>query len=292
MLFEISINDYFYTQNQNLIFMKLLKSLQLVTLFFLTFQVLAQKPMFRFVQITDMQMGMISKNENTLEEERLYRLAVDEINALKPKFVIITGDFVNSRTYTNQIKAYKKITSLISKRIPIYYIPGNHDVGQKPTAETLDFYFKHYDVDRFAFVHKSVKFIGINSNLINSGIEQEAIQYDWLKKQLSHQPKPSKRTIIFSHHPFFINDINENNNYSNIHMPKRLEYMQLFKENGVSIVFAGHYHNNALAQYDGIEMITTSAVGKPLGKAKSGFRVVNVYKDSIGHKYVELPPIE
>lgn len=292
MLFEISINDYFYTQNQNLIFMKLLKSLQLVALFFLTFQVLAQKPMFRFVQITDMQMGMISKNENTLEEERLYRLAVDEINALKPKFVIITGDFVNSRTDTNQIKAYKKITSLISKRIPIYYIPGNHDVGQKPTAETLDFYFKHYDVDRFAFVHKSVKFIGINSNLINSGIEQEAIQYDWLKKQLSHQPKPSKRTIIFSHHPFFINDINENNNYSNIHMPKRLEYMQLFKENGVSIVFAGHYHNNALAQYDGIEMITTSAVGKPLGKAKSGFRVVNVYKDSIGHKYVELPPIE
>lgn len=272
--------------------MKLVKLLQLVVLIFLSFQVLAQKPMFRFVQITDMQMGMISKNENTLEEERLYRLAVDEINALKPKFVIITGDFVNSRTDTSQINAYKKITALISKRIPVYYIPGNHDVGQKPTAETLDFYFKHYQTDKFAFVHKGLKFIGINSNLINSGIEQEAIQYDWLKKQLSNQQKPSKRTIVFSHHPFFISDINENNNYSNIHMPKRLEYMQLFKDNGVSMVFAGHYHNNALAKYDGIEMITTSAVGKPLGKAKSGFRVVNVYKDSISHKYVELQSIQ
>lgn len=250
------------------------------------------KPLFHFVQITDMQMGMISKNENTLEEERLYRQAVSEINALKPKFVIITGDFVNSRTDTSQINAYKKITSLINKGIPVYYIPGNHDVGQKLSKETLDFYFKHYQTDKFAFVHKGLKFIGINSNLINSGIEQEAIQFDWLKKQLSNQQNPSKRTIVFSHHPFFINDINENNNYSNIHMPKRLEYMQMFKENGVSMVFAGHYHNNALAKYDGIEMITTSAVGKPLGKAKSGFRVVNVYKDSISHKYVELPSIE
>jgi hypothetical protein len=64
--------------------------------------------------------------------------------------------------------------------------------------------------------------------------------------------------------------------------------MELLKANGVVKIFAGHYHNNAIAQYDGIEMITTSAVGKQLGKAKSGFRVVTVYKDSIVHRYVEI----
>jgi hypothetical protein len=39
-------------------------------------------------------------------------------------------------------------------------------------------------------------------------------------------------------------------------------------------------------------MITTSAVGKQLGKVKSGFRVVTVYKDSISNKYIELPTNE
>lgn len=240
---------------------------------------------FTFVQITDMQMGMISKNLNFDEEERLYKLAIAEINVLKPKFVVITGDFVNQRTDTNQIKAFKQLTSFISKRIPVYLIPGNHDVGQIPDKEKLDFYFMNYPADKFYFRYKGVRCIGINSSLINSGTDEEAKQLNWLKNSLKHP----KRTIIFSHHPFFITDINEKDSYSNIPLQKRLEYMQLFKNNGVKMIFAGHYHNNAVAQYDGIEMITTSAVGKQLGKAKSGFRVVTVFKDSISHKYIELP---
>ena len=257
-----------------------------LVVFGFSFQICAKTPraQFTFVQITDMQMGMISKNLNYDEEERLYKLAIAEINLLKPKFVIITGDFVNNRTDTNQIKAFKQLT-LISKRIPTYLIPGNHDVGQLPNKESLDFYFKHYSSDKFEFEYKGLQFIGINSSLINSGTEQEKEQLIWLKNTL----KNTKGRIIFSHHPFFIADINEKDSYSNIPLQKRLDYMQLFKENGVKMIFAGHYHNNAIALYDGIQMITTSAVGKQLGKVKSGFRLITVYKDSISHKYVELP---
>ena len=243
-----------------------------------------QQMLFQFVQLTDMQMGMISNNQNCEAENQLFDVAVSEVNKIKPAFVVITGDFVNSRTDTNQIKSFKKITALINKRIPVYLIPGNHDVGQKPNDETLNYYFKHYKTDRFIFSYKGFKFIGINSNLINSGIEQEIIQLEWLKKQL----KGDKPTIIFSHHPFFIADINEKDSYSNIPLQKRLDYMQLFKEHGVKMIFAGHYHNNAQAQYEDIEMITTSAVGKQLGKAKSGYRLVTVYKDSIVHRYIGL----
>lgn len=245
------------------------------------------RELFTFVQLTDMQMGMISKNENTAEEERLYRLAIDEVNKLKPKFVVITGDFVNHRTDTNQIKAFKRLTSFINPKIPVYLIPGNHDVGQIPDRDKLDFYFRHYPADKFYFSYKGVQLIGINSCLINSGTDEETKQLDWLKESLMKKPA-GVRKIVFAHHPFFINDINEKDNYSNISHAKRLEYMQLFTAHGVRIIFAGHYHNNAVAKYDGIEMITTSAVGKPLGKAKSGFRVVTVYKDSISHQYIEL----
>jgi len=242
---------------------------------------------FTFVQLTDIQMGMIAKNANSDEEIRLYTLAVEQINKLKPDFVVITGDFVNQRTDTNQIKSFKYITSLINKRIQVYLIPGNHDVGSKPTTETMDFYFSNYPTDKFSFTRRNVQLIGMNSSLINSGIAAESDQLEWLKKVLSEKSNATRR-IVFTHHPFFIDNISEKDSYANIPQPKRQEYMELLKARGVVKIFAGHYHNNAIAQYNGIEMITTSAVGKQLGKVKSGFRVVTVYQDSIAHRYVEI----
>jgi serine/threonine-protein phosphatase CPPED1 len=263
----------------------------LICLFILsvTFELAGKAPrkLFTFVQLTDIQMGMISKNTNNEEEIRLYRTAIEEVNKLKPSFVVITGDFVNNRTDTNQIKAFKNLTALINKKIPVYLIPGNHDVGQVPDKEKLDFYFRYYPTDRFNFTHKGVQFIGINSCLINSGTAEEALQLNWLKEILKKKSTKTRK-IIFTHHPFFIAEIHEKDTYSNIPQLKRLEYMQLFKSTGVSMIFAGHYHNNAEAHYEGIDMITTSAVGKQLGKAKSGFRIVTVYKVSVGHQYAEI----
>ncbi|MDX9748533.1 MAG: metallophosphoesterase [Paludibacter sp.] len=265
------------------------KQLVLVILLTCTYFVSAgkkQKVVFQFVQLTDTQLGMTSKNENSVEEERLYKLAIDEVNKLKPAFVVITGDFVNQRSDTNQIKTFLELTSLFDKKIPIYLIPGNHDVGQKPDKGTLDFYFRFYPTDRFSFAYKGVQFIGINSCLVNSGIEEETVQFNWLKQELN---KNTTRKIIFSHHPFFTHDFNEKDSYSNIPFTQRSEYMRLFQSHGVAAVVAGHYHNNAEAQFQDIPMITTSAVGKQLGKANSGFRIIRVYNDSISHSYFELP---
>lgn len=260
-----------------------------LTILLFTTQVWAKSPraLFSFIQLTDMQMGMIANNTNSDEEIRLYTLAINQVNKLKPNFVVITGDLVNNRTDSNQLKAFKQITSLINKKIPVYIIPGNHDVGSKPTSETMNFYFNNYPIDKFSFTSKNVQLIGINSSLINSGIAAENDQWEWLKKVLAENSN-AIRKILFTHHPFFTTNINEKDSYSNIPQPKRQEYMELLKANGVVKIFAGHYHNNAITQYDGIEMITTSAVGKQLGKAKSGFRVVTVYKDSIVHRYVEI----
>lgn len=242
---------------------------------------------FFFIQITDMQMGFINGNKNCNEEIKLYTETVRFINRVKPKFVVITGDFVNNRTDTSQIRLFKNITLLINKNIPVYSIPGNHDIGQKPVKENIDFYFKHYDADKFDFTYGNVQFVGINSSYIHSGNDEEINQFSWLQATLTKNPV-NIRKIIFSHHPFFINDINEKDNYSNISQPERSRYMQLFKKQGVLAVFAGHYHNNAEAFYQGIDMVTTSAIGKQLGSAKSGFRIIKVYPDSITHQYIEL----
>jgi hypothetical protein len=56
----------------------------------------------------------------------------------------------------------------------------------------------------------------------------------------------------------------------------------------VSACFSGHYHRNNIAQYGEIPVITTSAVGKQLGKDSSGFRIVKVFSDKIEHEYVDF----
>jgi len=62
----------------------------------------------------------------------------------------------------------------------------------------------------------------------------------------------------------------------------------MFKEAGVSHVFAGHYHRNAFGRDGALEMVTTGPVGRPLGEDESGFRLVHVRAEGIEHEYIPL----
>ena len=79
--------------------------------------------------------------------------------------------------------------------------------------------------------------------------------------------------------------------YSTISPEKRRRYFELFRETGVQTVFTGHLHDNAETSYDNIGMITTSAVGRPLGDAPSGVRIIVIKDRTIIHRYYPLDEI-
>jgi Icc-related predicted phosphoesterase len=173
----------------------------------------------------------------------------------------------------------------------VFYIPGNHDIGQVPNKKSINKYRKNYGNDRFSFKHKNSLFIGINSGLIKASLKNtEKKQYKWLVRQLE-KGKEANQVVVFCHYPFFNKTVNEPEAYSNIGPEARLKYLDLFQEYGVDAVFAGHYHNNALNTYKKIELITTSAVGKPLGKAPSGLRIIKVENDNLSHEYFGLEEV-
>ena len=119
----------------------------------------------------------------------------------------------------------------------------------------------------------------------------EQKQYHWLRKQLE-KSKKADHIILFCHYPFFNKSVDEPEAYSNIGPEYRKKYLSLFESNEVSAVFSGHYHNNTLNSYGKVQLVTTSALGKPLGNAPSGLRIVKIYKDRIEHHYYgidELP---
>ena len=53
-------------------------------------------------------------------------------------------------------------------------------------------------------------------------------------------------------------------------------------------MFCGHLHYNAYSTYKSLEIITTSAVGYPLGKDPPGMRIVKVKKTGVEHTYESL----
>lgn len=247
-----------------------------------------------FVQLTDPQFGMFDSNKSFEKETILYEKAVAKINSLNPDFVVITGDFVNDPKSPSQIEKFKRITAKINPKIPVYYTPGNHDLGQNPDETSIKKYKRNFGSDRFSFEHKGSSFIGFNTSLIKAKLEKpEQKQYNWLTKKLNESRK-AQHILLFCHYPFFNKTVDEPTAYSNIDLDCREKYLNLFSSNKVNAVFSGHYHNNSLSTYGSMQLVTTSALGKPLGKAPSGIRIVKVYSDKIEHEYFgldELPDL-
>ncbi len=122
--------------------------------------------------------------------------------------------------------------------------------------------------------------------------EEAKEQEEWLNYTLAgSKEKHYKHKLVFLHHPFFLKQEAEADEYFNIPTATRNRFLQLFKANDIHYIFAGHYHRNAFGQSPGLEMITTGPVGKPLGADSSGFRIVSVNRDKITHHYYSLDSI-
>lgn len=248
------------------------------------------KPYF-FIQITDPQFGFFEDNKGFSKETELYEKAVNAINRLNPDFVVITGDLVNNKDDKPQKEEFKRITAIINKKIPVYYSPGNHDIGLPPRQQDIDSFITDYGYDRFSFQHKKSIFIGLNSCIIKvKSPVLEQIQFDWLKNELI-KAGSAERIILFCHFPFFINSFEEPETSSNISVETRNKYFSLFKDYKVEAIFAGHLHNNSSGKYGNILMVTTSALGKPLANVSSGIRIVKVYPGKIESIYYSLDEI-
>lgn len=247
---------------------------------------------FFFIQMADPQFGFFTANADFARETVNFERAIAAANRLRPAFVVVCGDLTHRAGDAAQIAEYHRIAAALDRSIPLYSVPGNHDLAAPPTAASVSAYSAQYGPDHFTFERQGLLGIVINSTLIkepNGAPVETAEQERWVRATLADARRRGQRRImVFQHHSWFLKNANEPDQYFNLPLAARREYLDLFKTSGVSHVFAGHYHRNAFGRDGDLEMVTTGPVGRPLGSDSSGFRVVIVNGPQVEHRYYAL----
>lgn len=274
---------------------------------------------YSFVVVADTH---INQDENSSSSPYVTNAAANararqvflEIAALEeqPKFVIHLGDIVNPvpslPTFDEAVACFREIVAPV--KVPVHVLPGNHDVGDKriewmPADQVCDEFLQKYrdyfGKDYFSFDVEDVRYVLINSLLINSGLEDEAHQRSWLEQQLQEARGNGLRVFMFMHYPPYIYSPGEKGNYDNLDEPGRSWLLSLMAQPHVEAVFAGHVHNfwydrvgksefymlpsTAFLRHDFSEFFRTApAPEDEFGRGdleKFGYMIVDVYES--GH---------
>ena len=268
---------------------------------------------FFFIQMSDPQFGMYAalsgSDEAKIEEfrrkrlivrpapktygfafeTRLYRKAVDKVLRLRPEFVVVCGDMVHDSNDPEQLAELMSITGDLSGQVPVRWVCGNHDVGNDLTPASRELYRRRFGRDQYHFDHHGTRFIVLNSNIAfnPSGVPGAwDEQLEFLDGALDGaEESGSTRTVAFTHHPLFLEEPDEPDSTLTIPRERRDILLERMKARDAWGMFSGHWHRNSYASDGDFQMVTSAAVGYPMGDDPSGFRIVKVYPDRIEHQY-------
>jgi serine/threonine-protein phosphatase CPPED1 len=239
----------------------------------------ASKP-FTFVQLCDPQLGMV---DYTRDLDGLQR-AVAKINRLAPDFVLICGDMVN----VPDDKSFNDFRQTVSGlTMPYHCVPGNHDVGNTVTPDSVARYRQWFGADFYSFDYGAFTFVMTDAQRWASPLRAE--QESWLKNALAAAHAKGRRTFVVSHIPLYVTKIDEPDDYYSLPSPLRVELLELFCESGVVAVLTAHTHSIRINEYRGIPMVGGGSTCSTAEKAPLGFRVWRVAADgTIHYEYVAL----
>ena len=224
-----------------------------------------------------------------------YADVIERANELAPDLLVIGGDMIDAISHPDQLEAFREVTA--RSDLPIHYVPGNHDAcddATVPTEASTAWYEATFGATHEAFTREldgggEATFISVNSTVLDQPRKLPGAfeaELGWLEDRLrERRPGP---TIVFSHHPPFIDDPEETDNYWNLPLERRRPFLDLLVEHAVDLVLCGHRHRNDHATYQGVEIVTSSAAGFPLGRDAPGYRTVDIRGTGISHTYYRV----
>jgi alkaline phosphatase D len=243
-----------------------------------------EKPVATIALLSDPH-TMLRTNDHDGVYEQHFEKAIAQVNNSNVDFVLITGDLSNFgqpdqlREFRNRTKKFKA---------PVFYVPGNHDVGHKMnsgkpnghiTLDRVKTYERVMGPSFFAKDVHGVRIIGLNSSLLGSGLERERDQWKMLEWEFAKTNDTPK--IVFMHYPLFLKEAGEPGGiYWNIEPEPRKRLLDMCYKAHVQAVLTGHLHRPLTNDYEGILLYSAPPISFPLPKTNPvAWTLVTIWKD-------------
>ncbi|PLV60109.1 metallophosphoesterase [Thermotoga sp. KOL6] len=207
---------------------------------------------------------------------------IDAVNKEKAiAFGVNTGDMVFDgsmfkwQLYLKQLKRFK---------IPVFHVPGNHDLADHPEN-----YMKIFGPLYYSFQTGNSYFIVVN----NANEDIDAYQLEWLKNELGKSQSWRYR-FVFMHVPIFDPRVKKQPGHSMKNLKKAQDLLSLLKKYHVTRVFAGHIHGYFEGEWDGVPYTITGGAGAELFGIDPEhyfyhFIKVHVTPENVSYEIIKLP---
>jgi 3',5'-cyclic AMP phosphodiesterase CpdA len=241
---------------------------------------------FHLIQISDPH---LSRRHPRLTDN--FHRVCEHIDAKRPDLVINSGDLAfDAPTGADDLALAKSLHAALPAACR--YLPGNHDVGDNPTAvgpvpshptseARLQAYRAIFGEDRWSFEAAGWRMIGLNSLVMNTGLPAEAEQFDWLASQLSGLN--GKPLALFIHKPLFLNTPDdpelEASAIRYVPQPARRRLVDMLAAVDCRLIASGHVHQRRDFTFGHTRHIWAPS---------SGFVIADARQEVIGIKEVGL----
>ena len=223
--------------------------------------------------------------------------ACEVANGLSPDAVVVSGDLcINGPESDAEVAFAGKALGRL--QAPVYAIPGNHDVGDEPPGQEADQiiderrlqrWLSVFGADRFAFSAGGWRVIGLNAQLLGSGLPQEKDQDDWLDGELARTTEP---ILLVLHKPLFLQSPDETETTAtSINPGPRERLMRRLRAASVKVVVSGHLHCRRDMVHDGRRYVwapSTAFLVPPQEGALGGLGILAIDLDADG---VRVEPV-
>jgi len=135
---------------------------------------------------------------------------------------------------------------------PIRYLPGNHDIGDNPPGPSviakqpldvtrIDAFRATFGPDYWVFDVEGWRVIGLNAQLLGTGLTQEAEQWEWLT-ELAEESRATP-VILLLHKPLFQGSAaDEAPHHRVVPVAARRRLLERLSATDVRVVISGHAH--------------------------------------------------
>ncbi len=230
---------------------------------------------FRLTQISDTHLARrlpkLTENFQRLSEH---------IDATRPDLVVNSGDLAfDAPTSRDDLEFAKELHDALP--VDCIHLPGNHDIGDNPTAvgprpsqlaneEHRKTFLTVIGEDRWFFEAAGWCFVGLNSLIMNTGLASEAEQFDWLASQLAKVN--GKPVALFLHKPLYLNAPDDAEREATairyVPQPARSRVIEMFGAVDLRLVASGHVHQRRDFTYGHVRHVWSPSAGFVIADSK------------------------